>query len=59
MRKHHHNFGNITDIDITDLLTFGVENRIDIGANSPGEQPDKTSVKPLSILRIDLYPASN
>ena len=55
MRKHHHNFGNITDIDITDLLRFGEDNRIDIGANSPGEQPDKTSVKPLSVLRLDLY----
>ena len=57
MRKHHHNFGNITDIDITDILEFGAENRIDIGANSPGEQPDKTSFKPLTILRLDLYPA--
>ena len=55
MRKHHHNFGNITDIDITDLLEFGAENRVDIGANSPSEQPDKTSIKTLTILRIDLY----
>jgi hypothetical protein len=57
MRKHHHNFGNITDIDITDLLRFGEENRIDIGANSAAEQPDKTSIKTLTVLRIDLYPA--
>ena len=55
MRKHHHNYGSITDIDITDLLRFGETNRIDIGANSAAEQPDKTSVKPLSILRLDLY----
>ena len=57
MRKHHHNYGNITDIDITDLLEFGADNRIDIGANSPAEYPDKTSIKTLTILRIDLYPA--
>ena len=55
MRKHHHNFGNITDIDITDLLRFGEENRIDIGANSAAEQPDKTSIGSLSVLRLDLY----
>ena len=55
VRKHHHNYGNTTDIDITDLLRFGDTNRIDIGANSPDEFPDKTSLKPLSILRIDLY----
>ena len=58
MRKHHHNFGNITDIDITDLLEFGAENRVDIGANSPGEQHDKTSIKTLAVLRLDLYPAA-
>jgi hypothetical protein len=57
MRKHHHNFGNITDIDITGLLSFGEENRIDIGANSPAEMPDKTSLAPVEILRFDLYPA--
>ena len=57
MRRHHHDFGNITDIDITDLLVFGAENRIDIGANSPAEMPDKRSAKPLSVLRLDLYPA--
>ena len=56
MRKHHHNFGNITDIDITDLLRFGETNRIGIGANSPAEHPDKTSTKSLTTLRIDLYP---
>ena len=55
MRKHHHNFGSITDIDITDLLRFGEVNRIDIGANSAAEQPDKTSIEPLSVLRLDLY----
>jgi hypothetical protein len=55
MRKHHHNFGNSTDIDITDLLRFGEENRIDIGANSAAEQVDRTSIKPLSVLRIDLF----
>jgi hypothetical protein len=55
VRKHHHNFGSITDIDITDLLEFGVENRIDIGANSPAEQRDRTSIKPLTVLRLDLF----
>lgn len=55
MRRHHHNFGNITDIDITGLLRFGEKNRIDIGANSPAENPDRTSVEPLSVLRLDLY----
>ncbi len=54
-RKHHHNFGNITDIDITDLLSFGEENKVEIGANSPAEQRDKTSIKFLTIMRLDLY----
>jgi hypothetical protein len=56
MRKHHHNFGNITDIDITGLLSPGKENRIDIGANAPAEMPDRTSLETVSILRLDLYP---
>ena len=55
-RRHHHNFGNITDIDITDLLRFGETNCVDLGANSPAEQPDKTSAETLTTLRIDLYP---
>ena len=48
--------GSITDLDITELLRFGETNRIDIGANTPAEHPDKTSTKSLAILRIDLYP---
>ena len=55
MRRHHHNFGNITDIDITGLLRFGEKNRINIGANSPAENPDRTSIEPLTVLRLDLY----
>jgi hypothetical protein len=54
-RKHHHNFGNITDIDITSLLKYGKENRIDIGANSPAESKDKTTVKKLTVMRLDFY----
>jgi len=59
MRKHHHNFGNLTDIDITELLEFGATNRVDLGANSPAEHHDHTSSVPLTILRLDLYPANN
>ncbi len=28
MRRHHHNFGRITDVDITSLLKFGEENEL-------------------------------
>lgn len=28
MRRHHHRFGNVTDIDITSLLRFGEENEL-------------------------------
>ncbi|MGI6496980.1 MAG: hypothetical protein ACOX5G_13075 [Kiritimatiellia bacterium] len=55
VRKHHHNFGNITDIDITGILRFGETNRIDLGANSPGEHSDRTSAQRLAVLRFDLY----
>ena len=49
--------GRITDLDITELLRFGETNVVEIGANAPSEHPDKTSVKPLTALRLDLYPA--
>ena len=50
--------GRITDLDITELLRFGEANIVEIGANVPSEHPDKTSVKPLTALRLDLYPAA-
>ncbi len=38
-----------------DLLSFGEENRVDIGAITPSSQRDKTSIKFLTIMRLDLY----
>ena len=31
MRKHHHNFGKVTDIDITSILKFGEDNVLTLG----------------------------
>lgn len=49
MRKHHHNFGNVTDVDITSILRFGEDNELELfPANAAGK---------LDTVRLDLFPA--
>lgn len=53
MRRHHHRFGRITDIDITNFLRFGEENLLQLGADAEVSQ-DGRAVK-LSCARLELF----
>lgn len=50
MRRHHHNFGRVTDVDITNLLKFGEENEL-----LPTEMPRGGWDWSHFNARIDLY----
>ena len=51
MRKHHHNFGNVTDIDITSILRFGEDNVLTLGH----EMNDTRDYGRLDTVRLDLF----
>ncbi len=52
MRKHHHRFGSVTDIDITKLLDYGADNTITLGVELPGTLQTFN----LGEARLELYP---
>ena len=52
MRRHHHRFGNVTDVDITALLRFGEENELKAYDPNIREPFDFSKID----VRLQLYP---
>ncbi len=55
MRKHHHNFGNVTDIDITNFLAFGEENTLALMRTQGESVRDEDFDINVSEIRLDLF----
>ena len=52
MRRHHHRFGNVTDVDITSILRFGEENELKPYDPNIREPFDFSKIE----VRLQLYP---
>ena len=52
MRRHHHRFGNVTDVDVTSLLRFGEENEIKPFGSAPRNGWDFSKID----VRLELFP---
>ena len=52
MRRHHHRFGNVTDVDVTSILRFGEENVLKPYGDSPRGGWDFSKID----VRLELYP---
>lgn len=52
MRRHHHRFGNVTDVDVTSILRFGEENVLKPCGDPPRGGWDFSKID----VRLELFP---
>ena len=59
VRRHHHHLGRYCDIDITDALKFGAENRLELafGTEYNGRALKEVHNFEIEEVRLDLFPA--
>ncbi len=61
VRRHHHNLGRYCDIDITNALKFGAENKLELafGTERAGRLYKEIHNFEIDTIRLDLFPAGN
>ncbi len=59
VRRHHHHLGSYCDIDVTDFLRFGEENRLELAHGTEFDHRELGQTFNLQVdeARVDLFPA--